>query len=298
MFSICWELLYWQLLNHSFWQSLLWLKTGVKFIHGIVGEKVCSFIFRAGDSCYKWGVFLHHGDTEGSKPGADLHPLSSICVVGAVQTRDSGGRCVSRWWKQTCRGSDTELCGQTSFVSLAGSMLLQMCLLPVLQHSQCVSSDFLRHVCILHALKNLVLNLLENCPHLESCHWLLFLVVSQVTFYLTPPALPAYTSSPLFQSGPFPKAQQDLIWSSLQLPSFIWWFVFTPWKLCSHLILSYVRMWRLVWSNNIFVSLFLWCPKRFWFHWKWGGWWAIKSIYLTDSAGLVIVLECFSSMVS
>lgn len=70
------------------------------------------------------------GDSEASKPGADLHPLGSICVVGAVQTRGRGARCVSRWCKQTCRGSDTELCGQTSFVSLAGSIFLQMHLSP------------------------------------------------------------------------------------------------------------------------------------------------------------------------
>lgn len=83
------------------------------------------------------------------------------------------------------------------------------------------------------------------------CHWLLFLVASQVTFYLTPPALPAYTSSFLcfISECPFQRLSST-IWSSLQLPSFIWWFVFTPWILCSHLVLSFMYLGD-DWSETI-----------------------------------------------
>lgn len=31
-----------------------------------------------------------------------------------------------------------------------------------------------------------------------------------------------------------------------------------------------------VWSNNITVSLFVWCLKRLWFYRKWRGWWPVK----------------------
>lgn len=131
-------------------------------------------------------------------------------LVGAVQTRDSDARCVSRWPQlmqtntctrvETCRASDTHwalrwsdlvcLLSRKHFFTNAPSpcsSALSVCWFRLPQaclYLACCSEKF----------DSEFTSLLENWPLLESCHWLLFLVVSQMTFYLTPPALPAYIS--------------------------------------------------------------------------------------------------------
>lgn len=78
----------------------------------------------------------------------------------------------------------------------------------------------------------------------------------------------------------FPKAQQHLIWWQAS-----WQVLFGGLSLhpgnCAATSFCHLCMWWLVWSNNIFVSLFLWCLKMFWLHRKWRVWLAVKNIYFT-----------------
>lgn len=111
---------------------------------------------------------------------------------------------------------------------------------------------------------------------LESCYLFLFLLVSLITFHLTPPALPAYTviyfpfcdlSAPSNSSGNLESLFQ--LHSSTRL-SLCTWNCGATFYCRVYIPVTAVR------SNNGFVSLFVCCLQKLGFYRKWRGWWPIQ----------------------
>ena len=143
----------------------------------------------------------------------------------------------------------------------------------------CVGSGFLRYGCISHAFRNLVLNLLLYFPvPLESCYWLISSSFSNYFSFNTS------SSSCLHIHLFFPSVIHQRPLGRL---SSTWFGVLC----CSYKVLlvclcileivhppfsvRYILV-TVVWSNDIFVSLFVWCLKRWRFYRKWRGWWPAK----------------------